>query len=50
MRDGVRYFAGDGGSASVTKIEDSVYGHVLCYAAEESRKNERIVRISEYVK
>lgn len=50
MHDCVRYFAGEGGSASVTKIEDSVYGHVLCYAAEESRINERIVRVSEYVK
>lgn len=50
MHDAVRYFNGDESSISVTKIEDSVYGHAVVYAAEESRKTDRIVKLSEYVK
>ncbi len=50
MHDAVRYFAGECDSISTTKIDDSIYGHVIVYAAEESRKLERIVSVSEYVK
>ena len=50
MHDAVRYFSGEGDSISVTKIEDSIYGHTVVYAAEESRKTGRIVSIDEYVK
>lgn len=50
MHDAVRFFAGESNSVSITKIDDSIYGHVIVYAAEESRKTHRIVKINEYVK
>lgn len=46
MHDAVRFFAGEGSSISITKIEDSIYGHVLVYAAEESRKENKVINIS----
>ena len=48
MYDAVRFFAGEGDSVSITKISDSINGHRIVYAAEKSRKEERIVRINEY--
>ena len=46
MHDAVRFFAGEESSISITKIEDSIYGHVLVYAAEESRKENRVININ----
>lgn len=46
MHDAVRFFAGEGSSVSITKLEDSIYGHVLVYAAEESRKEGRVINIA----
>ena len=47
MHDAVRFFAGEGESISVTKIGDSVNGHMIAYAAEESRKNGVVVSLDE---
>ncbi len=45
MHDLVRYFNGDRSSTSITSIDDSVNGHLVVYAAEESRKTKRAVDI-----
>ena len=47
MHDLVRYFNGDRSSLSITRIDDSVNGHLIVYAAEKSRKEEKIVRLDE---
>ena len=47
MRDLIAYLRGEGASVSMTKIEDSVNGHLCVYAAEASRKENRIVDFSE---
>ncbi len=49
MRDFVDYLLGKEPSVSCTSIEDSVYGHLCVYAADQSREEERIVHISEYM-
>lgn len=43
MADIVAYFNGDNTSISMTHIDDSVNGHLLVYAAEESRKSGKTV-------
>ena len=48
MHDVVNYFKGGNISLSLTPIEDSIAGHFIVYAAEESRKKEKIVNLSEY--
>lgn len=48
MYDAVRFFAGEGDSVSITKISDSLNGHKIVYAAETSRRQDRIVKIKEY--
>ncbi len=50
MHDAVRFFAGEGASVSITSIDDSVNGHLIAYAAESSRREEKIVRIEEFKK
>lgn len=45
MHDLVRYFNGDKSSVSITSLEDSVYGHLCVFAAEQSRKTHSIVNI-----
>ena len=45
MREAVRYFNGVSKSVSVTKIDDSINGHLVVYAAELSRRESRIVDI-----
>ena len=47
MYDAVRFFAGEGESASITKLDDSINGHLIVYAAEESRKTGKIVEIEK---
>ncbi len=47
MRDLIAYLRGEGTSVSMTKIEDSVNGHLSVYAAEISRKENRIVEFSK---
>ncbi len=43
MHETVRYLNGDNSSISITKIEDSINGHMLVYSAEESLKNKKAV-------
>ena len=50
MKTLIRYLNGDRTSFSITKIEDSINGHLCVYAADQSRKEKRIVSISEYRK
>lgn len=47
MRDLVAYFNGDTSSVSLTKLSDSVNGHLCIYAAEKSRKENEIVCIAD---
>ena len=48
MRDVIAYLNGEGASISMTHIGDSVNGHLIAYAAEDSRKSGRVVSLSEY--
>ena len=50
MKDAVRYFNGISESVSVTKIEDSLNGHYVCYAAEISRKEGKTLSLDELKK
>lgn len=45
MKEAVRYFNGESASVSVTKIDDSINGHLVVYAAERSRKTATVVEI-----
>ncbi len=45
MNDLVRYLNGDKTSISMTSIDDSVNGHLVVYAAEESRKTRKVVNV-----
>lgn len=47
MRDMVKFLNGDFSSFSITKIEDSINGHLCVYGAEDSRKTNRIISIDE---
>ena len=48
MFDLVRFFGENKSSLSLTKIEDSINGHLVVYGAEKSRKERRFVDISEF--
>ena len=45
MYDIVRYLNGDRSSQSITLLSDSVASHKLVYAAEESRKTLKVVKL-----
>ena len=45
MRDICAYLSGDRSSVSITNINDSVNGHLLVYAADESQKQNKIVKL-----
>lgn len=45
MHEVVRYMAGEGTTVSITNLDDSINSHLVVYAAEESRKEERTVRL-----
>ncbi|MDD7165341.1 MAG: Gfo/Idh/MocA family oxidoreductase [Clostridia bacterium] len=45
MHDLIGYLNGDRSSLSITSIEDSVNGHLMVYAAEESRKTGKIITV-----
>ena len=47
MMDYVRYLNGDNSSISLTSINDSINGHLCVYAAEESRKTDRTIKIED---
>ncbi len=48
MQDLVRFLNGEQTSKSTTVISDSIAGHLICYAAEASRKEKRIVSLQEF--
>ena len=50
MYELVRYLNGDTSSCSITNIDDSINGHLVVYAAEESRKQGRAVTLEELIK
>ena len=45
MHDLIAYLNGDESSVSITKLEDSINGHLCVFAAEKSRKESVIVSI-----
>ncbi len=45
MNDLIRYLNGERTSLSITTLDDSVNGHLCVFAAEESRKEEKVVRL-----
>ncbi len=47
MHDLVRYLDGDRSSVSITSINDSVYGHLCIYAADEARRENKVVAIDK---
>ncbi len=47
MRDLVRYLSGEKTSGATTVIEDSVNSHLVCYAAEKSRKQGIVVDLQK---
>ena len=47
MHDLIAYLNGDESSVSITKLEDSINGHLCIFAAEKSRKEGRFVKIEE---
>lgn len=49
MNSVLKYINGERGDLSITSINDSIKGHLLCFAAEKSRKEGRIVSIDEIV-
>lgn len=48
MVDVVKYFNGENASVATTVLSDSINGHMVCYAAEKSREEKRVVDISEF--
>lgn len=47
MQDLLAYLNGDRTSVSITSLSDSVNGHLCVFAAEKSRKEDRVVNIGE---
>jgi hypothetical protein len=47
VEDFVNVITGAGHSISTTCIEDSVYGHLTVFAADEAMENNAIVEIEE---
>lgn len=47
MHDLLRHLNGDRSSVSITSIDDSINGHLCIFAAEESRKTNRIIDFSQ---
>lgn len=47
MKDLLKLLRGEKNSLSTTDINDSVKGHMLCYAAEIARKEKRVVLLDE---
>lgn len=47
MKDLCKLLRGEGTTISTTEIEDSINGHLICYAAEKSRLEKKIVNIKQ---
>lgn len=48
MHDLVRYLNGENVSTSITSLDDSINGHFVVYAAEESRNSGSVIGFKEY--
>ena len=48
MQDLVKFLNGKETSVSTTVIEDSINSHLICYAAEKSRREKVIVQVEEF--
>ena len=47
MHDLIAYLHGDKSSVSITKLDDSINGHLCVFAAEKSRKERRMIAIDD---
>ena len=47
MHDLLAYLNGEGSSVSLTTLNDSIYGHLCVYAAEEARKTLSVVPLTK---
>lgn len=47
MKDLVRFLNDEPTSVSTTVIDDSVNSHLICYAAEKSRKEKVVVELAK---
>ncbi len=50
MRSMCNYLNGDRSDVSITNINDSINGHLCVYAADKSRKSEKIINLKEEYK
>ena len=50
MVDLVKFFNGEKTSTSTTVLSDSISGHMVCYAAEVARKENRVVAVEDMYK
>ena len=50
ISDLYEYFCGEYSGFSIPTIEESLYNHMLVFAAEESRKNNSVVDFNDYIK
>ena len=48
MKDLLKLLRGEENSLSTTDINDSVKGHLVCYAAEIARKEKRVVDLADF--
>lgn len=48
MHNVCAFFRGDKVTSSLTKIEDSINSHLICYYAEKARKTNRVLRIKKF--
>lgn len=50
MSDLYEYIANDNPSDSISDVSVSCMSHLICFAAEEARKNNKVVDMTEYIK
>lgn len=48
MRDTVRYFAGEGLSKGICTLRTSYMNHLISFAAEKARLENRVVNLNEF--
>ena len=49
MKDLVRFLNGQKTSVATTVIDDSINGHLICYAAEKSRKEKIVIELDKLI-
>jgi hypothetical protein len=48
MHDFVRLLKGEGGQEGLTYLEDSLESHIMAFAAEQARHEQRVVDVNEW--